>query len=124
MRSHSYTNKPLLRSGELFDYLGKHNPFNLSVKLDFTPSFSSTATSYLMEVQVSRPTAARIHSFLKQFALDVDQERLQHALPRARQIMDRQSPKPGLAFKVLLQELDHQIDWRFAAELEHMFLNA
>jgi len=67
--------------------------------------------------------ATKIHSFLRRFALDVDRERLEHALPRIRRIIAKQRPEHGLTFKVILQELDRQIDWRLAAELEDNFLN-
>ena len=76
---------------------------------------------YIMN-KLLRARAPEIHSFLKRFALDVDRERLQHTLPRVRPIVAKQKSKPGLAFKVLLQELDRQIDWRLAAELEQKFL--
>jgi hypothetical protein len=76
-----------------------------------------------MELKLSSSSAPKVHSFLRQFALDVDEERLEHALPRVRQMIVKQKAKRGLAFKVLLQELDRQIDWRLAAELEDNFLN-
>jgi len=64
----------------------------------------------------------KLHSFLKRFALNVDSERLQRALPRVQEIVKAQKPKKGLSFKILLQELDHEIDWRLASELEEKFL--
>ena len=76
-----------------------------------------------MELKLTSYCAPKVHSFLRQFAIDVDAERLEHALPRVHQIVMKQKPKQGLAFKVLLQELDRQIDWRLAAELEDNFLN-
>jgi hypothetical protein len=76
-----------------------------------------------MELKLSSYSAPKVHSFLRQFAIDVDAERLEHALPRVHQIVMKQKPKQGLAFKVLLQELDRQIDWRLASELEKNFLN-
>ncbi|MEM7813280.1 MAG: hypothetical protein QW548_00050 [Candidatus Aenigmatarchaeota archaeon] len=64
-----------------------------------------------------------MHSFLKHFALDVDPNRLPHALSVTKAIVERQKPKSGFVFKVLLQQLDREIDWRLATELENTFLS-
>lgn len=76
-----------------------------------------------MDAKLSSYSAPKVRAFLKQFALDVDQERLQHILPHLRDIVAKQKHKPGVEFKVLLQQLDHQIDWQLAAELEDNFLD-
>lgn len=76
-----------------------------------------------MESGILQSGVPKISSFLKRHAICVDVERLQNALPRTRSIITKQKPKPGMAFKVLLQELDRHIDWRFAVELENRFLN-
>jgi len=95
--------------------------FNLLVKLVLTRAFCPSGAIRRMEKRILRYGAPKIHSFLRHFAIDVDPERLQVTLPIT--IVTRRKPKPGLAFKVLLQQLDRQIDWRFATELENRFLN-
>lgn len=66
--------------------------------------------------------SGHLHGFLKKFAITVDKERLERALPRVQQVLKTQKKtKPGYSMKVLLQELDRIVDWRLAEEMESLF---
>jgi len=63
-----------------------------------------------------------LSSFMQEFSLFVNEEEVMQSLHGVRQTIDGMPYRKGLFFKLLLQGMGRQIDWRFAEEMENAFI--